>query len=246
MTTIADSGPIISFARSGRFGLLQQILSELVIPDAVYEEIVIRGQGKPAAVEVQQSSWIQQAGIHDRSIPEQMPSKLNLGERKAIALPKEMGGNLLVDETEARIEALRLGIHCFGSLRVIKEAIDRRIITTAKPVLDLRKSPRVVGNRYSFSGECISDLSRMLRQRARTSSSWLSPLYKCADGRQAHCSCKTTETGKWSLKPAVFTFCAALPFGRPNRMGPCATLWSTISGNSSILAVLSFTVIGLF
>ena len=65
-----------------------------------------------------------------------MPGKLNLGEREAIALAKESGGYLLVDEIEARKEALRLGIRCFGSLRVLKEAKDRGFIKKAKPALD--------------------------------------------------------------------------------------------------------------
>ena len=136
MTIVADSGPIISFARAGRLDLLRQVVSELVIPDAVIEEILGRGQGKPGAEEVQQGSWIKQTKVQDRSPLEQMSGKLNLGEREAIALAKEIGGYLLVDEVEARKEALRLGIYFIGSLRIIKEAKDRGIIGKAKPVLD--------------------------------------------------------------------------------------------------------------
>jgi predicted nucleic acid-binding protein len=37
---VADSGPIIVFARIGRLDLLRQVVGELIIPDAVYEELV--------------------------------------------------------------------------------------------------------------------------------------------------------------------------------------------------------------
>ena len=47
MKIVADSGPIISFARAGRLDLLKQVTNELIIPDAVFEEIVVSGDAKP-------------------------------------------------------------------------------------------------------------------------------------------------------------------------------------------------------
>ncbi|MBI2347621.1 MAG: DUF3368 domain-containing protein [Deltaproteobacteria bacterium] len=67
---------------------------------------------------------------------EQLSGKLGLGEREALALAKETGAALLIDEREARKEAVRLGIQHFGSLRIIKEAKERQIIAEAKSVLD--------------------------------------------------------------------------------------------------------------
>src|SRR5919108_3933867 len=119
MNIVADSGPILSFARANRLDLLHKVIGELVIPDAVYEDIVIQGAGKPGSEEVKQSSWIKRESIKDRSLVYQLSQKLHAGEREAIALAKERGGILLVDEYEARKEALRLGIEHFGSLRVI-------------------------------------------------------------------------------------------------------------------------------
>ena len=40
---VADAGPIIAFARIGRLALLQQVVGELMVPDAVYEELVVTG-----------------------------------------------------------------------------------------------------------------------------------------------------------------------------------------------------------
>jgi len=59
-----------------------------------------------------------------------------LGEREAIALARELGAALLVDEREARREAGRLGVRYFGSLGVLKEAKDRGIIPVVKLALD--------------------------------------------------------------------------------------------------------------
>ena len=136
MIIVSDSGPIISFARAGRLDLLKQVTTELIIPDAVFEEIVVSGDDKPGAEEVKQGLWIKRATLQDRSLLENMPSKLSRGESEAIVLAKELGAYLLVDELEARKEASRLGINYFGSLRIIKEAKDRGVISKAKAVLD--------------------------------------------------------------------------------------------------------------
>ena len=39
---VADTGPIIAFARLGRLELLHQVVETLVIPEAVYAELVSR------------------------------------------------------------------------------------------------------------------------------------------------------------------------------------------------------------
>ena len=136
MIIVSDSGPIISFARAGRLDLLKQVTNQLIIPDAVFEELVARGNDRAGAEEVKQGLWIKRATLQDRSPLENMPSKLSRGESEAIVLAKELDAYLLVDELEARKEASRLGINYFGSLRIIKEAKDRGVISKAKAVLD--------------------------------------------------------------------------------------------------------------
>jgi uncharacterized protein len=132
MIIVADSGPIISFARAGRLDLLKQVTTELIIPDAVFEEIVVSGDDRPGAEEVKHGLWVKRATLQDRSLLESMPGKLSPGESEAIVLAKELSAHLLVDELEARKEASRLGINYFGSLRIIKEAKDRGVISESK------------------------------------------------------------------------------------------------------------------
>jgi uncharacterized protein len=136
MTIVADSGPILSCARANRLELFHQVISDLTIPNAVYENIVVRGAGKPGATEVQGASWIQRLSVRDRTFVDQLPPKLHLGEREAIALAKEQGTALLVDEREARREAIRQGIAVLGSLTILREAKTRGIIPRVTPILD--------------------------------------------------------------------------------------------------------------
>ncbi len=136
MIVTSDSGPIISFVRAKRLELLKQVLQEIKIPNAVYEEIVIKGSKKPGVEEVKGSNWIKKVNVKDRFKVDQLPSRLGLGERETIILAQELGATLLVDDRSARKEAERRGVICFGSLRVLKDAKEMTLVKETKPILD--------------------------------------------------------------------------------------------------------------
>lgn len=46
---VSNASPLISLARVGQFTLLKQVFQNIVIPDAVWKEVVINGKGRPAA-----------------------------------------------------------------------------------------------------------------------------------------------------------------------------------------------------
>ena len=136
MAIVSNSGPILSFARARRFDLLRDVFGTLTVPDAVYEDIVIRGAGKLGAEEVQHAAWITRERVRDRTFVDELPQKLHLGEREALALAKERDAVLLIDEREARRTAQHYGIAHVGSLRVLEEAKERGLIPAVKPILD--------------------------------------------------------------------------------------------------------------
>lgn len=43
MKIVSDAGPILSFARAGRLEILRQVVGELIIPQAVVEELAVLG-----------------------------------------------------------------------------------------------------------------------------------------------------------------------------------------------------------
>jgi uncharacterized protein len=45
VTIVSNASPLIGIARTGRLDLLRQLYRELVIPEAVWHEIVVRGAG---------------------------------------------------------------------------------------------------------------------------------------------------------------------------------------------------------
>jgi uncharacterized protein len=136
MIFVADTGPIISFARAGRLDLLRQVVGELWIPEAVYQELVTQGAGRPGAEEASRGTWIQQKAITQQPAALALPSTLGDGEREALMLAQELKAVLIIDDADARDIALRLGISVLGSLGVLREAKLQRIISAVKPHLD--------------------------------------------------------------------------------------------------------------
>jgi hypothetical protein len=70
---VSDAGPIIIFARIGRLSFLRNITGSLLIPDAVYNETVIKKGVMRGAAEVAQAAWIQKVSLSDRSIADNRP-----------------------------------------------------------------------------------------------------------------------------------------------------------------------------
>lgn len=132
---VSDAGPIVVFARIGRLSLLRDVTGTLLIPDAVHSEIFFNKGAMPGASEVAQAAWIQRVSVADRSIVDRMPSVLHEGEREAIALAKERGAQLLVDDIRARRAAIDHGVEIFGTLRILDQAKRSGHISLARPII---------------------------------------------------------------------------------------------------------------
>lgn len=135
MRLVSDSGPILSFARAHRLDVLNAVAIELLVPEAVYDDIVTVGRGKPGAAEIAQADWITRTPLEDLSSADRFSSRLHAGERQAIALAGELQLMLLVDEREARKAARSAGIPFLGSLRLLHEAKRRGVILEIRPVV---------------------------------------------------------------------------------------------------------------
>jgi uncharacterized protein len=132
---VSDAGPIVVFARIGRLSLLRDVTGTLLIPAAVHSEIFFKKGAMPGASEVAQATWIQRVPVADRSIVDRMPNVLHEGEREAIALAKERGAQLLVDEIRARRAAGDQGIEVIGSLRILDHAKRTGHISLVRPII---------------------------------------------------------------------------------------------------------------
>lgn len=141
---MADAGPIISFARIGRLDLLREIVGGLIVPPAVYEELVKKGKSLPGTEEITRASWITcQPLKEEKELTPTLPPHLGQGERDAIALTMEIQGVLLIDDLAAKREAQRRGLSTFGTLRLLREAKEKGLIQKARPIVDALRRENV-------------------------------------------------------------------------------------------------------
>jgi hypothetical protein len=93
-------------AALGRVRLLREYYGEVLIPPAVWKEVVEEGQGCAGVREVEeaaQSGWLNVLAPTNAALLRLLKRDLEDGEAEAIALAVEGKGDLiLVDETDAR------------------------------------------------------------------------------------------------------------------------------------------------
>jgi len=137
LKVVADSSPIISCARAGKLHLIKDVYSKIIIPPAVYREIVIDGLGKPGDNELKDSIsiWVEVKEPSCKDIIAILNHDLGEGESEAIALANELDAYLLIDEIKAMNEAKRRGISILSTLIMLLEAKKLGLILSVKSEL---------------------------------------------------------------------------------------------------------------
>ncbi len=54
-----DASTLIALARIGQLDILTRVGARVMIPRGVYEEVVVKGVGKPGADEMRDAPWIE-------------------------------------------------------------------------------------------------------------------------------------------------------------------------------------------
>ena len=137
MIVVSNTSPIINLAAVGQLDLLRQLYGQVVIPQAVYIEIVGMGAGQPGADEVAASDWIRTRQVANRTVVTALQFELDDGEAEAIALAVEARADwLLLDEELGRAIASRFGLRFIGLLGCLVEAKQRGLVSTVGPIVD--------------------------------------------------------------------------------------------------------------
>jgi len=164
MIVVSDTSPITNLAAIGQLDLLRQLYKTIIIPQAVYDEMVAVNKVVPGAVEVQSLSWIQTKTVADvQRVTDIQTSQNNidLGEAEAIILALELKANLLLmDERRGRALATNYGLNVTGLLGVLLQAKQNGFIPMVKPLidrligeLDFRVSSQLYATILQASGE---------------------------------------------------------------------------------------------
>lgn len=151
MPASSDAGPLIWLGKCAILHLLKKLYSEIVIPEAVYEEAVTRGLEKgyedaQVIKKAVEEGWIRvykpkkqfTDKVEDRE--NKLGIELGEGEREAIALALEKGISLfLTNDEDAYQIGKTLGLEPKGVLYVLLKGVKERHRNKKQAKESLRK-----------------------------------------------------------------------------------------------------------
>lgn len=124
MVAVANSTPLIALSKIGLFELLKEYFDEVIIPNEVYEEVVIRGGDLFGAREVSTSKWVKVTDVGNRLAVDSLSVHLGKGEAEAIVLAKEKNVLLIIDDKDGREMARNLKVPVTGTVGLLMLAAD--------------------------------------------------------------------------------------------------------------------------
>jgi len=127
---VADATVLIYLARLGDLHMLDELFESIVVPDAVYEEVVHRGREEgysdAIAVEDAAESFLDIRSLEgDTATRLRETTNLGAGEIAALALAANGDARCLTDDHAARRTAESLDINVGGTIYVFLRALRR-------------------------------------------------------------------------------------------------------------------------
>jgi uncharacterized protein len=138
MIVVSNASPLINLAWIEEFELLEQLFGKIIIPNSVWNEVVLNGKGQPGSEEVKSAGWIQKKEIVNNLLVQSFLQELDRGEAETIALAIEQNADLvLIDEKIGRETALYFGLKPLGVIGILIQAKRTNRIKEIRLYLDL-------------------------------------------------------------------------------------------------------------
>lgn len=133
---VSDTTAITHLAKIRALHILKHLYHEILIPEAVYNELARVKRTQPGALQVLNASWIKVIPIENQTIAAKLEAHLDLGESEAITLALEKNADILIiDEVAGRAVAKQLVNKIIGIIGVLLAAKKTGIINSIKPYL---------------------------------------------------------------------------------------------------------------
>lgn len=134
MITVSNTTPIVSFSSIGKIEILKDIFHEIIIPQAVYNEIKAKRSFGYDEVDL---DFIKVQAIKNKDSNLNIQNRLDLGEAETIILSKEINAdNTIIDENIGYAIAKEEGLNVVRTLSILLRAKEKNIITEVKPCID--------------------------------------------------------------------------------------------------------------
>lgn len=159
MKVICNSGPLIALSKVGKLEVLKKLFGEIIIPEAVWNELVKKGKDKPGSKEVKKAKWIKVQKVLNKLSVRLLLKEVDIGEAETIILAKELNTDLVIMDDEVPRETTKsLGLNVTGTIAILFEAWKRSILTQNPVEIALEMKASGVW----LSNELINRLRKMI------------------------------------------------------------------------------------
>jgi hypothetical protein len=137
VTIVSNTSPISNLAKVGQLNLIPQLYGTILIPTAVYEELLDEQAGETVITAVQSAVWLETQSVQNQELVSELRNRVNVGEAEAIVLAIEANATrLLIDERLGRKAATNFGLKITGLLGILLIAKRQGLIMSVKPLMD--------------------------------------------------------------------------------------------------------------
>lgn len=143
MLVISNTSPVMNLAIVGQLELLQKRFDEVIIPEAVVEELKLDTDysGTDKIRDAISAGWIRVEKVKNTQLTQALKRELDNGEAEAIALALQLKvTEILMDEREGRSAAKTMGLKPIGVLGILLQAKKDGVIVSVKEILEKLKS----------------------------------------------------------------------------------------------------------
>ena len=131
MIIISDTTPIISLLKADQLDLLEKLFHEVVIPKAVYSELISNIKFQDEAQVIKKCPFIFVEEVIDTKSVDifRRVTGLDAGESEAIVMADEKKADLLLmDERKGRIVAKQMGLTITGTVGILLQSFDEEFL----------------------------------------------------------------------------------------------------------------------
>ena len=154
MIVVSDTTPLISLLKIDHIDLLEKLFGQVLIPQAVFDELTADQRFKQEAEQIRQRRFIIVKAVRNPESANilKRATGLDRGESEAIILTDELSADvLLMDEAKGRAVSFQMGLKVMGTIGVLMAAYEENELTAEEVrtcVQDLQRAGRHISQKH--------------------------------------------------------------------------------------------------
>ena len=154
MIVVSDTTPLISLLKINRLDLLKKLFGDVLIPQAVFDELTDDERFRLEADQIREKKFIVVKPVNNPESTNilKRATGLDQGESEAIVLTDELKADLLLmDEAKGRNVSAQMGLRIMGTIGILMAAYEEDELSSDEVrecIAGLQHTGRHIGQRH--------------------------------------------------------------------------------------------------